>query len=166
MTHGLTGGPDFARELRAGEEGLVDALLHAAFGSPDEAELVHSLRKARCIAGETVQTWDGRVIGYYALSYMIRPKGWLCLAPVAIAPDLQGRGFGKRMIGFLGEWARLTQTPVVVLGAPGFYEKAGFSREKAAQLTGPYPIGHTMLAGIDKPAKPQALVYPAPFGAA
>lgn len=161
----MKGGPDFARELRAGEEDQVDALLHAAFGGRDEAALVRKLRKARCVAGETVLTWDGEIIGYYALSFMVRPKGWLCLAPVAIKPELQGHGYGKRMIGFLSEWARLTQTPVVVLGDPAFYERAGFSRAKAARLTGPYPIDHTMLAGMDKPAKPQALVYPAPFGA-
>jgi putative acetyltransferase len=158
-------GPDFARELRAGEEHQVDALLHAAFGGRDEASLVRKLRKARCIAGETVQTWDGEIIGYYALSYMVRPEGWLCLAPVAIKPELQRHGYGKRLIGFLSEWARLTKNPVVVLGDPAFYERAGFSRAKAAQLTGPFPIDHTMLAGMDRPAKPQALVYPAPFDA-
>ena len=156
-------GRDFTRELRAGEENQVDTLLNAAFGVRDEAALVRQLRKARCIAGETVQTWNGEIIGYYALSYMIRPKGWLCLAPVAIKPELQRRGYWKRMIGFLSEWALRSETPIVVLGHPAFYERAGFSRAKAAQLTGPYPIDHTMLAGIDKPAKPQALVYPAPF---
>ncbi|SFS21919.1 GNAT family N-acetyltransferase [Yoonia litorea] len=161
----MNGGPDFARELRAGEEDQVDALLQAAFGGQEEATLVRRLRKARCMAGETVQTWDGEIIGYYALSSMVRPKGWLCLAPVAIKPELQGHGYGKRMIGFLSEWARLTKTPVVVLGDPAFYERAGFSRAKATQLSSPYPIDHTMLAGMDQPAKPQALVYPAPFGA-
>ncbi len=155
--------PDFARDLRPGEEPAVDALLRGSFPTAEEAKLVTKLRKSRAIAGETVLPMDGQIIGYYALSYMVRPKGWLCLAPVAIHPDLQRCGYGKRMMGMLTEWARLTKAPVVVLGTPDFYERAGFSRAKAAQLQSPYPIENTMLAGLDAPAKPQKLVYPSAF---
>ncbi|WP_342078945.1 N-acetyltransferase [Yoonia sp. SS1-5] len=156
-------GPDFARDMRAGEEPAVEALLGQAFPTAEEAKLVARLRKTKSIAGETVLPWDGAIVGYFALSHMRKPKGWLCLAPVAIRPDLQGRGYGKRMIGLLTEWARLTQTPVVVLGAPAFYETAGFARDKAASLISPYPIANTMLAGLDAPAKSQELIYPAAF---
>jgi len=140
--------PSFARELRRGEETQVDILLQAAFGRPDEAQLVHKLRKAKIIAGETVLPLDNSIVGYYALSYIVQPKGWLCLAPVAVHPDLQRRGHGKRMMGILTEWARLTKTPVVVLGDPAFYTKTGFSQENAANLQSPYPV---------------ALVYPNAF---
>lgn len=156
-------GPDFARDLRAGEEPAVDALLRDAFPTADEAKLVAKLRKSRAIAGETVLPWEDAIVGYFALSYMVKPKGWLCLAPVAIQSDIQRRGYGKRMIGMLTEWARLTQTPVVVLGAPGFYEKVGFQREKAVHLQSPYSIENTMLAGVDQAAKAQALIYPPAF---
>ncbi|WP_245882506.1 GNAT family N-acetyltransferase [Yoonia sediminilitoris] len=159
----VASGPDFARELRRGEERQVNDLLCAAFDGPAEAELVRRLRKERSIAGETVLPWEDEIVGYFALSHMRRPKGWICLAPVAIKPDLQGRGYGKRMMGLLSEWARLSRTPVVVLGSVGFYEKAGFSQAKAANLTSPYPIANTMLAGMDKPAPAQRLVYPAAF---
>ena len=151
--------PEFARDMKRGEEAQVDALLLAAFGGPEEAELVAKLRKARLIAGEQVMPMGGRIVGYYALSNMVKPKGWLCLVPVAIAPDVQRRGYGKRMIGMLTEWARITQTPVVVLGEPAFYEKAGFSRKGAAALTGPYPIDHTMVCGLAG-APAQDLIYP------
>jgi len=154
--------PEFARDMKRGEEAQVDALLSAAFGGAEEAELVVKLRKARLIAGEQVMPMGDRIVGYYALSYMVKPKGWLCLAPVAIAPDVQRRGYGKRMIGMLTEWARLTKTPVVVLGAPAFYEKAGFSREGAAALRSPYPIDHTMVCGLTG-APAQELVYPVVF---
>ncbi len=159
----LSQSPQFARDLRAGEEGAVDALLRAAFGGEDEVQLVHKLRKSRAMAGEVVLPMDDRIIGYYALSTFVKPKGWLCLAPVAIHPDLQRRGYGKRMMGMLTEWARLTQTPVVVLGNPEFYEKAGFSREKAAKLQTRYSIENTMLAGVDASVQAQQLVYPAAF---
>ena len=154
--------PEFARDMKRGEEAQVDALLRAAFGGPEEAELVAKLRKARLIAGEQVMPMGGRIVGYYALSYMVKPKGWLCLAHVAIAPDVQRRGYGKRMIGMLTEWARITQTPVVVLGEPAFYEKAGFSRNGAAALTSPYPSDHTMVCGLAG-APAHDLIYPSAF---
>ncbi|SFR32386.1 putative acetyltransferase [Yoonia tamlensis] len=154
--------PEFARDMKHGEEAAVDALLTQSFGSPAEAQLVAKLRKARVIAGETVLPMGGRIIGYYALSYLVKPKGWLCLAPVAIHSDVQGRGYGRRMLGVLTEWARLTKTPVVVLGNPDFYARAGFSHELAKNLQSPYPIKNTLVAGIDQ-APAQTLVYPAAF---
>ena len=97
----MLNGPQFARDLKRGEEPLVDALLASAFDSTAEGQLIKALRKSRDIAGEQVMPMGDRIIGYYALSYMVRPKGWLCLAPVAIAPDMQRRGYGKRMIGMM-----------------------------------------------------------------
>ena len=154
--------PDFARDMKRGEEEQVDALLRAAFGGPAEAALVIKLRKAGLIAGEQVLPMGDRIVGYYALSMMVKPKGWLCLAPVAIAPDLQRRGYGKRMMGMLTEWSRITMTPLVVLGDPAFYGKAGFSRAGAVNLTGPYPNDHTMVCGVTG-APAEALVYSKPF---
>ncbi len=136
----MTKTPGFTREMRPGEEAGVEALLRLAFGGLDEAR-------------------------YYALSRFIRPKGWLCLAPVAIHPDWQGMRHGKRMIGQLTEWARLSGTYVVVLGQPEFYGKAGFSAARAAQLGSPYPLDHTLLAGPGTDAPRETLVYPKPFEA-
>lgn len=155
--------PQFAREMRRGEEAQVDALLRDAFGSSEEVTLVHALRKAGDIAGEQVLPMDGQIVGYYALSKMVQPSGWLCLAPVAIAPELQRQGHGRRMVGLLTEWARLTKIPIVVLGNPELYGQAGFSFENAQNLTSPYPIEFTGVAGLDRPANGR-LVYPKAFG--
>ncbi len=161
----MTFGSDFCRPLRPGEEGAVADLLRAAFGGDEEAHLVERLRKDRAIAGEMVMPGDADAIaGYYALSSFVQPKGWLCLAPVAIHPDLQGRNRGKRMVGQLSAWAQATGQHVVVLGQPEFYEKCGFSVKRAAGLTSPYPISHTMLAGPGSDAPAKTLVYPAAFG--
>lgn len=156
-------GPDFSRELRRGEEDEVDALLRAAFDGAAEAELVRDLRKTDAMAGESVATWDGRIAGYYALSHMVAPKGWLCLAPVAVSPDRQGSGLGRRMMGMLSEWARLSETYVVVLGQVAFYERAGFSQARAQGLTSPYPLAHTMIAGPGADVPVAALQYPKAF---
>ena len=156
-------GPDFSRELRRGEEDEVDALLRAAFDGTGEADLVKALRKDGAIAGESVATWGGRIAGYYALSHMVAPKGWLCLAPVAVSPDRQHSGLGRRMIGMLAEWARLSQTYVVVLGQVEFYEKAGFSHARAQGLTSSYPLEHMMIAGPGADVPKVALKYPKAF---
>ena len=49
---------------------------------------------------------DGRIVGYFALSWMAKPKGWLCLAPVAVQPEMQGRGIGKFAVHSLADEAR------------------------------------------------------------
>ncbi|MFT5797656.1 MAG: putative acetyltransferase [Candidatus Azotimanducaceae bacterium] len=155
--------PDHAREMRKGEEDAVDTLLREAFKNEGEANLVKALRKSGQIAGETVLPMRDRIVGYYALSTMIAPKRWLCLAPVAVAPDVQGRNFGLRMMGMLSEWARLSKTTVVVLGAVTFYKRAGFSTARAANLTSPYPITNTMLAGDGENTPTETLIYPKAF---
>ena len=153
----------FSREMRRGEELAVAALLERAFGGQAEARLVEKLRRAGDIAGETVLPSDDGIVGYYAVSVMRSPTNWLCLAPVAIDPDWQRQGHGRRMIGLLAEWARLSGCYVVVLGEPGFYERAGFSLERAARLSSPYPITNTLLAGPGTDVPEQTLIYPKAF---
>jgi Predicted acetyltransferase len=155
--------PDFMREMKHGEETAVANLLTAAFGQKDEAQLVETLRKSRAIAGEMVLPMEGEVVGYAALSKMVAPKGWLCLAPVAIRPDLQGRGYGRRLTGMITQWAEISGQTVVVLGDPDFYTRCGF-HPIAEDFSSPYPLTHTLTAGPGK-AKVKDLIYPKAFGA-
>ena len=157
--------PGFTRPMQAGEDAAVETLLEAAFGGHDEVRLVDRLRREGDMVGEMVLPLGRGIIGYYGLSRMRGPKGWLCLAPVAIDPAHQGRGHGRRMVGQLAEWARLSQTHVVVLGQVPFYARAGFSAERARGLTSPYPITHTLLAGPGADVPQETLVYPNAFGA-
>lgn len=156
-------GQEFSRDMRRGEEPAVEALLQASFGGTQEARLVAALRKSGRIAGEVVQPQGDDIIGYYALSQMRGPKGWLCLAPVAVHPAQQGRGVGRRMIGLLSEWARLSGQYVVVLGQPDFYARAGFSLARAARLESPYPVTQTLLAGPGDDVPVKSLIYPPEF---
>ncbi|UXX82625.1 GNAT family N-acetyltransferase [Roseovarius pelagicus] len=155
--------PEFSREMRRGEEDAVAELLTLAFDGDAEARLVAALRKSGAMAGEVVLPYQGGIVGYYALSQMREPTGWLCLAPVAIHPDWQGRGHGRRMIGMLTEWARLSKTSVVVLGQVPFYECAGFSAARARELVSPYPVEHTLLAGAGEDIPHGNLIYPLAF---
>ena len=144
-------------------DGAVDALLRLAFDGRAEALLVSKLRRAGVMAGEMVLPCQDKIVGYYALSQFIKPKGWLCLAPVAIHPDWQRQHHGQRMIGMLSEWARITGSYVVVLGQPEFYARGGFSLERAAKLSTPYPITQTLLAGPGADVPQETLIYPKAF---
>ncbi len=143
--------------MRRGEEGAIDALLHRAFDGVREAQLVAALRRAGDIAGEVVLPFQGGVVGYYALSRMRAPEDWLCVAVVAIDPDWQGSGHGRRLIGVLGEWARLSGRHVVTTGPAGFFERAGF-------VTASIDGAEVMLAGPGGATDNTSLIYPAAFG--
>ena len=155
--------PDFCRPLQPGEDAAAADLVALAFGGTDEVRLMDLLRQEGSMVGEMVLPLGEALIGYYALSVMRGPKDWLCLAPVAIHPEHQGRGHGRRMIGQLTEWARIAGQTVVVLGQPEFYESAGFSRARAARLSSPYPITHTLLAGPGEDVPEETLIYPKAF---
>ncbi|SEL15016.1 GNAT family N-acetyltransferase [Roseovarius nanhaiticus] len=143
--------PEFSRDLRRGEEPAVDALLLAAFGDAAQLARIAALRRAGDIAGEVVLPYRDEIVGYYALATMCAPKGWLCLAAVAIAPDWQGAGHGRRLMGVLSEWARLSGQTVIAEGPPPFFERAGFA-----------PAGGRLaLAGPTPPDDMPGLVYPA-----
>lgn len=131
--------PEFSRDLRRGEEDAVRQLLIQAYGHARAAQRVDALRKSGSIAGEVVLPFQGGIVGYYALAHMAAPAGWLCVAATAIAPDWQGRGHGRRLMGVLSEWARLSGQTVIASGPAQFWQSAGFIRADAddVMLAGP-----------------------------
>ena len=159
----MAGGPDYMRGLRAGEEGAVDALLRAAFPGPQEADLVRRLRAEGRMEMEIVLPWEGGVIGYLALSRLVAPEGWLALAPVAIAPDWQGRRLGARLVARTMQLVAIKLQRVVVIGKPSFYGRAGFSRGRAAGLKLPYPLEYAGYFGPGEDIPEADVIYPAAF---
>lgn len=172
-------GPDVSRDMKPEEMAEVDDLLRAAFGGDQEVDLVHDLRRSGDMFCEMVKPWNGRIAGYAALSRMVAPTGWLCLAPVAVWPAFQ-RGacapagqltkhwqIGRRLVGeicLIAEIPGLKEVPaVVVLGQPEFYEKCGFSRARAARFKTPYPVEYTMYAAPGDDAPAVELIYPHAF---
>ncbi len=157
--------PGFVRPMQAGEEAAVDALLRLCFDTGAEAGLVGDLRKSGDMAGEMVLPLGEDIIGYYALSQMRAPEDWLCVAPVAVHPDHQRQGHGRRMLGQLTAWAVQARQYVVVLGDVELYARCGFDHGRAQKLTSPYPITHTLLAGPGEDVPEATLIYPKAFGA-
>ncbi len=158
---GLRVTPDFARGYRVADDPGLRVLLTASFGGPAEAGLVDALRAGGLMAVELVLPVEGRIIACVALSRMVAPDGWLCLAPLCVAEDWRGRGIAVRMAQAAVRLA--AGRTVVVLGAPSLYERAGFSLERAGRLTSPYPIRNTLIARPGDDVPEAELVYPAAF---
>lgn len=147
--------PDFRK--------MVDTLLRAAFDSSDESDLITRLRQDKDLVAEIVLEAKGGLCGYAALSTMVAPEGWLCLAPVAVEPKAQGLGHGKTLLNLVLKWARERDATVVVLGNPDFYGTRGFSQDRAAKLQSRYPVKYTLLAGPGDDVPEETLVYPPAF---
>ena len=106
--------PDFMRPARPADHAAIDHILRAAFGGPDEADLVTNLRAAGAMELELVMTADETPVCHLALSRMAAPAGWLALAPVAVdphglkhCPELLSRQINTRIAGILARLSEL-----------------------------------------------------------
>lgn len=185
-------GPDFTRNAKPEDHDEIDALLNAAFGRPNEAELVHRLRADGDIWWEAVKPWGGWIAGYASLSRMQAPKGWACLAPVAVLPEFQNAAaapddahrkhyaIGTRLVSEIVLATKTVQdlrargmdlytndtdvpTAIVSLGSPSFFERAGFSAARARNLTTDYPAKDILIARQGDDIPFETLVFPAAF---
>ena len=105
----------------------------AAFGRPDEADVVDRLRDRAPGYLGLVAVDDGRVVGHVAFSRVTldppRPDRALRgLAPMAVLPDRQRGGVGSRLVRDGLDACRADgAAAVVVLGHPTYYPRFGFA---------------------------------------
>lgn len=115
----------------------IATVVTAAFGGPEEAGLVATLRVSGALAPSLVATSDGQVVGYLALS-AVEVAGtsggtrWLGLGPLAVAPAHQRRGIGSGLVRHaLDLVGRSGAVAVFVLGASRFHGRLGFDAAAA-----------------------------------
>ena len=115
----------------------IRRVLEAAFGRSSEADLVDTLRAANALLLSLVAVEDGAIRGHIAFSPVtIESERSTCdavgLAPVAVFPQHQHRAIGSELVRRgLDECRRRGHPAVVVLGAPEFYKRFGFSTSSA-----------------------------------
>ncbi|HWF09126.1 MAG TPA: N-acetyltransferase [Bryobacteraceae bacterium] len=157
----------------ADERTAIHAVNEAAFGGPDEADLVDALRAGEYALVSLVAVIGGKMTGHILFSRM-----WIdtssarvsavALAPVAVLPADQRKGIGGMLIRRGLELLRdRGERIVIVLGHPDYYPRFGFSTVKARLLASPFPAEAVMamelspgaLDGVKGP-----VIYPPPFG--
>lgn len=129
------------RYARAADHAAIRAVTSAAFGRPDEADLVERLRADGDAVFELVCQRDGAVCGHILFSrlWANRPDLYLALAPVSVTPALQRSGVGGDLVRAGLVTAReFGAHGVLVLGHPDYYPRFGFSVEAARTIASPF----------------------------
>jgi putative acetyltransferase len=127
------------RDEVPGDESSIRAVVTAAFGQPDEADLVDRLREDNDCVISLVAGEADALGGHVLLSRMTAPFRALGLAPVSVTPDRQCAGIGSRLIrAALERAARDHWQAVFVLGDPAYYGRFGFDAALASGFESPY----------------------------
>jgi len=126
---------------RAGETESIRAVQLAAFGQPDEADLVEALRESGDAVLSLVAEEDGRGVGHVLFSRLtihaddgaVLPA--VALAPMAVVPERQRQGIGSALLSEALRACRARgERIVIVVGHLDFYRRFGFTHERAARL--------------------------------
>jgi len=155
------------RPEQPADRAAIHAVVVAAFGQKDEADLVDVLRDAGDAVVSLVAVEGDRVVGHVMLSAMQAPFRALGLAPVSVVPDRQSAGLGSALIV---EAVRLAHeagyAAIFVLGDQAYYSRFGFDVEAAAAFSSPYAGHHfAVLALQPLPTTTGAVEYAPAFGA-
>lgn len=148
--------------LSDADPAAIEQLLDVAFGTDRKGRTAYLLRQgvttipalsfavmddARLIA--TIQCWPVKLIE--------SGQKLILVGPVAVAPDLQGKGLGhKLMHATLDAAQAIGDPPMVMIGDPEYYERFGFYAAPAAhwQLPGPFEQRRLLvrnITGMDLP---------------
>ncbi|MEO3884425.1 N-acetyltransferase [Nonomuraea sp. B5E05] len=166
MTDDLT-----LRAETAGDEVAIRAVTAAAFGRPEEADLVEALRldPAWISALSRVAVSGGRVVAHALLTRcLVGETPALALGPVAVLPEVQRQGLGTLVIeDALREARERGESAVVVLGHPPYYPRFGFTiaSRHGIGVTFDVPDEALMALSLDGEPLPSGTIrYAPPFG--
>ena len=158
------------RHARPADHAAIREIVAAAFGQADEADLVEKLRAAGDVMFELVEEENGEVVGHilYSRLWADSVNLYAALAPLAVRPDRQRDGIGKRLTTASIETAKdFGAHAVIVLGHPEYYPKFGFSRQAASKVKSPYSASPAFMAlALEDGALdgPLLVAYPDAFG--
>jgi putative acetyltransferase len=122
------------RSERPDDRAAISEVVGAAFGSPSEPRLVDAIRASENFVPEwsVVAALDGRIVGHVMVSFVTlrddaSERRIASLSPLAVAPDLHGRGIGSALVREVTARVDAAGEPLVVLeGSPVYYGRLGF----------------------------------------
>ena len=120
----------------------------ASEGAQEAQSVVHLVNALLDEAAEDdtlvyVAQIQGQVVGAILWSWLRYPngRGVRLLSPVAVHPDVQGRGVGQGLIRYGVDQLRAAGVGMAVTyGDPQFYGKVGFTALNEEEVAGPYPL--------------------------
>lgn len=110
----------------------IEAIVHSAFGRPDEAQLVNALRRSASPFLSLVALHGDHVVGHVALSPVAiegpRPGPTSAgVAPLSVLPESQRQGIGAALMeAALSACSSVGWEAVFLLGDPLYYARFGF----------------------------------------
>lgn len=113
------------------DQTAISSVVTQAFGRAAEAGMIEAVRAGGQALCEYAAEEAGAIVGHILFSRMTcRPDRLIAgLAPLAVAPPFQGRGVGSALVlRGLDACRSLGARGCVVLGAPAYYGRFGFSR--------------------------------------
>ena len=135
--------PPRVRHEAPADRAAVQAVVAAAFGQADEADLVERLHADSEVVISLVADDGGVIVGHVLLSAMTAPFRALGLAPVSVVPARQGTGVGSALVREAIRLARQAgYAAVFVLGDEAYYSRFGFDVEAARGFASPYAGDH------------------------
>ena len=127
------------------------AFAEAPYSDGTEADIIRRLRADEDLMISLVADRETSLVGHIAFSPLASPdhRGWACLGPVSVQPDLQGHGIGRRLIE--EGLALLRDHEVkgcVLLGSPELYGRFGF-RSTGSITHGDLPVEYLQYLSFD-----------------
>ncbi len=131
------------RQERDGDEAAIRDVVERAFAGksfadPDDKFIVERLREDGSLVLSLVAEGRGQLIGQVALSpAKVGDLKYLCLGPIAVVPEQQGKGIGGDLMGHaLGVAQAYGRDGVVLLGDPKYYSRFGFEKFASVSYDG------------------------------
>ena len=156
------------RPATAEDADLITGLTDAAFGTPEEAQIITQLAKDGDSLASLVAHNDRDILGHIQFFRVwVDGEDVACgLGPVSAHPEVQKRGIGAGLIRFgLTLMEGAGRSHCFLLGHKEYYPRFGFSAELAANFDSPWSGPHFMAIELNEggPAS-GTLTYPAAFG--
>lgn len=157
------------RPAEPADHAAIHAVVAAAFGQPDEADLVDRLRADGDALVELVAVESEAVVGHILFSPLKTDTGarFAALAPLAVQPGRQKDGLGTMLMQVGHALCRAASVEaIIVLGHPAYYPRVGYSAGAAktvkAPFAGPSFMGLALAPGaLDAPV---TITYAKAFG--
>ena len=149
-----TGGMWEIRAEQEEDEGAIEALVDRCFGPGRFAKTAYRLREG--VAPEprlsfvAVRPSDGVVLGSVRFwPVVIGAQSSLLLGPLAVEPQLRGKGIGISLMQRGIEHARaLGFATMILIGDEPYYARVGFGRLPPGRVRLPGPVDPERLLGI------------------